>query len=161
MPLIYFTPFRLILVDILAWLVIHLGISYLLRQVDDGFFERNKRWFRPFSFEKSGDFWQKKFRIKAWKDRLPDGTVIAKNGFDKSKLANNNIEYLKQFVIETQRAELTHWFLIPPAFLFFLWNPTWAGGVMVIYALVVNLPFIMIQRYNRPRLERVLNKIKN
>lgn len=64
-------------------------------------------------------------------------------------------------MIETQRAELTHWFLIPPAFLFFLWNPAWAGWVMVIYALVVNLPFIMIQRYNRPRLERVLKKIKN
>jgi len=30
--------------------------------------------------------------------------------------------------------------------------------VMIVYALLANCPFIMIQRYNRPRLERVLRK---
>ena len=98
------------------------------------------------------------FRIRQWKDKLPDGTVIAKKGFDKSRLAQQQKDYLEKFVIETRRAELTHWLLMVPAPFFFLWNPAWAGWVMIVYALLANCPFIMIQRYNRPRLERVLRK---
>lgn len=156
MPLIHLTTGVLVMLDILVWFIFHLGISYGVRQIADSFFERKHRWFRSFSFEKRGSFWEKNFRIKKWKDKLPDGTVIAKRGFDKSRLGKTDSAALKKFIIETQRAELTHWLLIPPAFLFFLRNPRWAGWVMVFYALLVNVPFIMIQRYNRPRLERAL-----
>ena len=33
---------------------------------------------------------------------------------------------------------------------------TWLGALMVVYALVANVPCLLIQRYNRARLERVL-----
>ncbi|PQF24444.1 glycosyl-4,4'-diaponeurosporenoate acyltransferase CrtO family protein [Enterococcus mundtii] len=162
MPLIHLTTGVLVMLDVLAWFIFHLGISFGVRQIADTFFERNRRWFRSFPFEKQGVIWEKKFRIKKWKDKLPDGTVIAKRGFDKSRLGKTDSAALKKFIIETQRAELTHWLLIAPAFLFFLWNPKWAGWVMVFYALLVNVPFIMIQRYNRPRLERALiRKMRN
>lgn len=45
---------------------------------------------------------------------------------------------------------------MPPAFLFFIWNPLWAGFIMIAYAILANLPFILTQRYNRPRLQRLL-----
>jgi glycosyl-4,4'-diaponeurosporenoate acyltransferase len=40
--------------------------------------------------------------------------------------------------------------------LFLLWNPWWLGLVMIAYAVVANGPCILIQRYNRGRLVRVL-----
>ena len=158
MPLITLSPLLLLITDSLAWLLFHLGISFGLRKVSDAFFERHANCFRSFAFEKGGRIWSEVFRIRQWKDKLPDGTVIAKKGFDKSRLAQQQKDYLEKFVIETRRAELTHWLLMVPAPFFFLWNPAWAGWVMIVYALLANCPFIMIQRYNRPRLERVLRK---
>ena len=64
------------------------------------------------------------------------------------------------FAAETKRAELTHWLTIVPAPVFFLWNPVWAGWVIIAYALIANLPFIITQRYNRGRIESILNSAK-
>ena len=111
--------------------------------------------FVPFLLKSEGVFGEKKFPNQKWKDKLPDGTVIAKRGFDKSRLGKTDSAALKKFIIETQRAELTHWLLIPPAFLFFCGIQDGRVG-HGFYALLVNVPFIMIQRYNRPRLERAL-----
>ncbi|NLB98875.1 MAG: glycosyl-4,4'-diaponeurosporenoate acyltransferase, partial [Lactobacillales bacterium] len=90
-----------------------------------------------------------------WKRKLPEGSSIIKSSYNKKHLQGTDKQTFEKFIIETKRAELTHWLLIPPAFVFFIWNPLWAGLVMVLYACVVNIPFILIQRYNRPRLERV------
>ena len=39
---------------------------------------------------------------------------------------------------------------------FVLWNPPLAAALLSAYGVVVNLPFIMIQRYNRFRIAAVL-----
>jgi len=41
-------------------------------------------------------------------------------------------------------------------FTFFLWNAWPIGVVMAIFGIVVHGPFIVVQRYNRARTERVL-----
>jgi len=68
------------------------------------------------------------------------------------------MNYLETLSLKQKRVEPTQWLSILPSFLFFLWNPVWAGWIMVIYALLFNVPIILVQRYNRPRLERVLNR---
>ena len=40
--------------------------------------------------------------------------------------------------------------------LFVLWNPPAVAAVMVAYGVVVNAPFIAIQRFNRLRIGRIL-----
>ncbi len=42
--------------------------------------------------------------------------------------------------------------------LFVLWNPPLAAGLLVAYGVVVNLPFIVIQRYNRIRTTAMLER---
>ena len=42
--------------------------------------------------------------------------------------------------------------------LFVLWNPPPIAAVMVAYGVLVNAPFIAIQRYNRARVSRVLRR---
>ena len=145
----------IILLDIAAWFFFHMSISLLCMKISDEWFAKPHSLFQPFAWEKQGAIWQRLFRIKKWKKYLPDGSSIVKSAYNKTYLHGKDNQTLAKFIIETRRAELTHWLLIPPAFVFFIWNPLWAGVVMLIYAGVANLPFIIVQRYNRPRLERI------
>lgn len=63
-------------------------------------------------------------------------------------------------MIESRRAEPTHWLQVIWVPVFFLFNPFWIGVIMIGYAPIVNLPCILVQRYNRPRLKRILEGTK-
>lgn len=147
--------FWMILLDFVMWFIFHMGISLWIMKVPDEWFAKTETGFRSRSWEKNGEIWHQLFRIRDWKKYLPDGSMIVKHAYNKTNLQGISLNSLEKFIIETKRAELTHWALIPPALLFFLWNPWWIGWCMVAYALVANLPFIVAQRYNRPRLERL------
>ena len=71
-------------------------------------------------------------------------------------IASMQSEYLERWLVETCRAELVHWLALLSSGVFFLWNPPHLGFIMVLYAVIVNLPCVIVQRYNRPRLVRVL-----
>lgn len=147
--------FWLLVVDILAWFFIHMSISLLMLRVPDEWLDQQKGCFLPRRWERNGKIWQEVFHVRQWKQYLPDGSIFIKSSYDQTHLKSTETKNLKQFIIETKRAELTHWLMIPPAFLFFLWNPPWAGIIMVVYALALNIPLIITQRYNRPRLKRL------
>jgi hypothetical protein len=42
--------------------------------------------------------------------------------------------------------------------IFFLWNPPWACAVVEAYGVAANLPFIIVQRYNRAGLLRISSR---
>jgi glycosyl-4,4'-diaponeurosporenoate acyltransferase len=94
--------------------------------------------------------------IKRWKDRLPDGASWFKGGFAKASLRQRDPQHLARFHREAWRGELCHWTVLALIPVFFLWNPGWADLVIAGYALAANLPCILVQRYNRQRLSRVL-----
>jgi glycosyl-4,4'-diaponeurosporenoate acyltransferase len=90
---------------------------------------------------------------------MPDGAGLTRNrGFPKKRLEKKERDYFKDFFIETCRAELTHWIIILFAPLFFFWNKPPVGWIMVFYAIAENLPLIAVQRYNRQRFRRILEK---
>lgn len=155
MPIIKLTNTALIVVDIFVWFVLHMGISIALLKVPISFFEKKNKLFYSYSWEKNGAFWQMYFHVRSWKDRLPDGATLFKLGFKKKNLTEANSFYFSKFILESKRAELNHWLLLFPAPFFFLWNPPWAGWLIICYALIANVPFIIIQRYNRPRFEKI------
>ncbi|WP_053216027.1 hypothetical protein [Guptibacillus hwajinpoensis] len=145
----------LIIVNILAWLIIHVVLSYICLRLPDSFYETEKS---KTDLKKWEHGLYKTVGIRKWKTILPDGGGVFRGGFRKKELKTLSASYIRKFILETRRAELTHWILIPPAMLFFLWNPPLVGWVMVGYALLVNIPFIMIQRYNRYRFKPLLRK---
>jgi glycosyl-4,4'-diaponeurosporenoate acyltransferase len=150
------TPLTVV-IDFVAWFVIHMAVALSLVRVPLKHFNWNHWLFCPRRWEKGGKIYQDLFRIKKWKIHLPDGAGFSKGrGFPKKKLQGRSIAYLTAFVRETCRAELTHWITILFAPLFFLWNPFFVGWIMIVYAALANLPFIMVQRYNRCRLARIL-----
>lgn len=147
-----------IIVDFAAWFFVHMGSALLTLNLPDRFFDNDNYLYRSRNWEKSGEIWQNLFRVRAWKDRLPDGATILKKGFPKKKLQSRDPDYLAAFIRESRRAELTHWIAMPPAVLFFLWNPPPVGLIMIVYALAANIPCVVAQRYNRARLQRILQK---
>jgi glycosyl-4,4'-diaponeurosporenoate acyltransferase len=62
-------------------------------------------------------------------------------------------------VRETRRAELGHWWAMACSLLFVLWNPPLPAVLLMGYGVLVNLPFILIQRYNRFRTQAILERL--
>ncbi|WP_079527965.1 glycosyl-4,4'-diaponeurosporenoate acyltransferase CrtO family protein [Halobacillus hunanensis] len=155
MPIVSLPVMWVIFINVIAWTFFHLFISAICMRLPLAFFLKDRLLFQIFSWEKSGELWQRLFRVKTWKGFLIDGTIFLKKGYSKKGLHSNRLSDLKIFAAETKRAELTHWLSILPAPLFFLWNPLWAGWVMILYAFVFNLPIIVVQRYNRGRIAAI------
>jgi glycosyl-4,4'-diaponeurosporenoate acyltransferase len=65
---------------------------------------------------------------------------------------------LQRFLTESCRAEMTHFFAILPFWLFGFIAPPEVILVMLVYAIALNMPCIIAQRYNRPRIEILMNK---
>lgn len=159
MRLLYFPTFWTILIDFLAWLLIHLLVVAIMVRLPARRFDPNGWLYRGRKWEDGGEVYQQLFKIKRWKRHLPDGErVLGRFGFQKKRLKGSTPEYYRVFLIETCRAELTHWIIILFAPFFFLWNRPGVGLFMIFYALVENIPFIITQRYNRYRLRRLLGQ---
>jgi len=153
--LVHLPTFITILIDVAAWFVIHMGVSYIMSRQPLASFNKNSWFYRKRNWERNGKLYERLFRLKSWKRRLPDGAAIFKNGFEKKHLKETNKDYLDAFIQETCRAELTHWivFLFGPLFL--IWNLWWVGIIMILYATIANIPCVITQRYNRIRLQRI------
>lgn len=138
----------IVALNLMLWPVIQLGLAW-------GFTRMPTLWFRPPQRPLPGEtveFYEKRLQIRRWKDRLPDGAAWLGGGFPKAKLAKRDAAYLARFAAETWRGECCHLAAIASTPVFFLWNPPWADGIMLVYALLANLPCIFAQRYNRMRL---------
>lgn len=161
MRLLTLSPFFTLMNDIGLWLLIHLGFSYGCYKLPLSFLRERSTWFRPFPFEKEGLFYERYLKIKRWKPLLPDGSALFKKGFRKRHLEQSSATFFQTFILETHRAELTHWLCLLPAPLFFFWNDAVSGLIMILYAIAANLPCILVQRYNRIRLVRVTARKKS
>ena len=148
------TPITII-IDIVAWFIIHMSVSYIMSRQPLASFKPDSWFYRQRNWEKNGRIYERLFRLKSWKKKLPDGAAVFKNGFEKKRLKETSQRYLLDFISETCRAELTHWIVLLFGFIFLIWNIWWVGIVMIIYATIVNMPCIITQRYNRIKLRRI------
>lgn len=146
------------LINFIIWFILHTTNSIWIMSISDDFFVHNRKLdflFKTYYWEKDGRIWQKYFYVKKWKEFMPDGASIFRVGYRKKRLPKKAKNQLSKFILETKRAELTHWTLLIPVPFFFIWNSFPAAWINVMYAVLVNVPFIIIQRYNRPRLQRI------
>lgn len=113
--------------------------------------------FKPFGWEQNGRIYTK-LKIQKWKDKVPDMSQYVKSAFRKKITVFRDAEYIHELILETCVAEFVHWVLIlvSPMFLI-LMDSRWAWIWMLLYVLG-NIPFIVIQRYNRPRLVTIMEK---
>ena len=145
-------------VDVVAWAGVGVGAGYLAHRLPLSRLERDGWLTRLRPFERDGRVYERRLRIKRWKARLPEMGAFFAGGFSKRRLAGAGPDDLARFVAETRRAELTHWWVLAAGPVFLLWNPWWLGLVMLVYAVVANVPCLVVQRYNRARLTRLLER---
>lgn len=113
-----------------------------------------------FKFEQNGLFYEKYLKINKWKNKLPQFSNIMSIGFKKDSIKSLSSDYLNMFHTETIRAELSHIFLMILSPVYFIGDKPL--GIELFFAvgnLLGNIPFIMIQRYNRPRIKALIQKI--
>jgi glycosyl-4,4'-diaponeurosporenoate acyltransferase len=158
MPLIQLPPGTAIMLNIGLWFLIHFSAGYISAKLPAARFSRDDGIFHTRRWENGGQIYQELLHIKTWKLRIPDAGNVFGQDARKSTFASTRPDYLKRFILETRRAEWTHWIQLLPVPLFFIFNDWRIGIFMIIYALGVNLPCIMIQRYNRPRLQKILDR---
>ncbi|MDP3448712.1 MAG: hypothetical protein Q8S22_11730 [Eubacteriales bacterium] len=153
MQIFYFSAPVTIFLFFAIWATVPLVLAYLCLHLPDRFFEPTSFLWRAHPFEREGRIYESVFRIRSWKQLLPDGGgAFQKRSYKKRNLTDYSEENLHRFLIETSRGELIHWLGMLPFWVFGLFSPPFVIWIMLLYALVVNLPCIIAQRYNRPRI---------
>lgn len=110
-------------------------------------------------FENDGRFYEQ-FGVRKWQTKVLDMSKIFPKIIPQKKINGDLQDSLPLMIKETCIAELIHWILfIPVLYCLSLWEGL--GGVIIVtlYELF-NIPYIMIQRYNRPRLINTLKRMK-
>lgn len=148
---------QLIIADIVIYAVLQTTRIWVDILLPHRLLDPESKYFRTKKWEREGKFYQDFFHINAWKDKLPAVKGLTK--FSKKHLENRTEPYLRQFVLETCRAESHHTRTIIETSIFIIWNPMGLFIVIFITGLITQLPFVLIQRYNRARLQNVLRKI--
>ncbi len=110
----------------------------------------------PQTLHSSDWVYERFFLIRIWKDSLPDGGPWV-SGFSKAKLSARSSSYLREFIQETRRGEFSHYLQALLILVCLLWTPQPGSTIILIYAILANLPCILNQRYTRKRMLRVLH----
>lgn len=132
------------------------GSFILGRVLPKNLFHWERFPFRPFGWEKNGSVYNK-LGIRHWKEKVPDMSAILPKLMPSKKLPKDvSAPQLELMLEETCVAEWIHGLLCVLGFgCVLIWDGLWGWAVSVVYALG-NMPDILIQRYNRPKLVRIL-----
>ena len=147
-------------VDFILWIGItfftityHFWLRIILGNVSKLFNEKinhNQWWFKERKFEKK---LYKILNVKKWK-----GKALTYNPGDFD-LKENSLEKL---IHTMTKSELVHWInqVISISTMFFglIWGETWIFVLTGIAAMIFDGQFIVIQRYNRPRVLKLLKR---
>lgn len=145
--------------NIVFWTIFNFGLAFLVRCLPMRLFSYTRALYREFRFEKR---LYRILRVNRWKDHLPEAGGLA--GFPKRRLAGElTLPYVEKFLTETCIAEVGHLAIgvlgyCSVGFAWLLPDPHPYIPLFVGFAtlnLLIQLLFVIIQRYNRPRLMRL------
>lgn len=147
----------------LLYAVVYIAVLGVLAHIVGQLLPR--RWFDPDRFpyrcaawEQGGRIWRR-LKVHRWKDRVPDMSRIMGDMVKKKLPAGGTVQGAEVLIRETCVAECIHfWLAVCSLGIFLFWRGVWAALFWLVYNLLGNLPFQIIQRYNRPRLQRLAEK---
>lgn len=125
-----------------------------------------RRWFdprrfpfKPWRWERDGRVYRA-LRVHAWKTRLPDMSRIAPYMVRKAVSMTASPEDVERVARETCVAEVVHVALMLFSFVVYLLYPRPLGALLAALYGLSNIPFIIIQRYNRPTLVTLAGRLR-
>ncbi len=143
------------------WYLIFTGIIGFLagRLAPKAWFQAEAFPYRPFAWEENGKLYEK-MNIRRWQNKVPDMSKILPAWMPAKSLGGDYKNRLPQMLQETCVAEMTHALLcVSGLYCLKLWPGPGGLGIYALYVVIFNLPYILIQRYNRPRLQRLAQKL--
>lgn len=140
----------------IVWGVLQTAAALVCFRIPDSFYNHKKFPFKPHGFERDGAFYEKWFRVHKWKKYLPDGSALMGGQNRLKYLTHLHKAELERFLVESCRAEMIHALGILPFWVFGFFTPPRVILYMLVYALAVNVPCMMAQRYNRPRVAALI-----
>ncbi|MHB8963883.1 MAG: glycosyl-4,4'-diaponeurosporenoate acyltransferase CrtO family protein [Saccharofermentanales bacterium] len=149
-----------VLLCFLLWTIFQLLPVLLCLRMPDRMFRYQKFIYRTFRWEDGGRIYGRVLKVHRWKKLLPDGGGLFKKGLRKRNIDCRSSAALERFLTESCRGELSHWLAILPVWVFGLFTPVGVFLIMILYALVINMPCIIAQRFNRPRIAVLLVRLK-
>ena len=136
-------------------------VGFLLgRILPKKWFRADKFPYRTFRFENDGRIYLR-LNIRKWQNRIPDMSKILPKLMPAKALSHSyGAKELMIMVQETCVAEFIHALLcVAGLFCMLIWKAP--GGVIIaILYFLGNLPFILVQRFNRPRLLKLLARLE-
>lgn len=137
-------------------------LSFLVgRIVPKKWFRYDRFPYRLFGFEKGGRVYRAA-GICRWKSTFPDMSAIFPKLIPSKKLPGTvNAMHVERMIQETCIAEATHFLLGVLGFGCVLFWNTAEGMILAILYALGNIPYIMIQRYNRPKLVLILDRLRD
>ena len=115
--------------------------------------------FAPWPWERSGRLYRA-LRVHFWKDKLPDMSRVAPDMVQKRVPLTGSAATAERVAVETCVAEAVHWVLMILSFVIYLLYPHPLGAALAVLYGLSHVPFIIIQRYNRPTLATLAERLK-
>lgn len=147
----------------LTWSIVYLVLVAILGHYIGALLPR--KWFdydgfpyAAFEWEKDGAVYDK-IKIKKWKSKVPDLSRVAKYMVPKKVTFDMTSEDLDILLRETCVAECVHVAVCVVAVGVCFISERALGFVLWLVFSLGNVPFILIQRYNRPHLKRLRMKM--
>lgn len=144
--------FRCVTINFSLMVLWQFLVLIVCQRLNEKTFDYRKNIYKSKKFENNGKFYVKYLKIKKWKDKLPQ--YVSKNGFSKKNINFKQVgdkKYFEKFLIETCRAEWNHLVCCMYAIISVLINKFPFSMIFSIIPVMANLPFLVIQRYNRIR----------
>lgn len=139
-----------------------LGIAAFLlgRILPHKWFHYDRFPWRMWKLEQGGAVYRK-IRIYKWKEKFPDMSRIFPGIMPSKKVPRKfDPAQIREMIVETCIAEGIHGFLCLAGLgCLFLWKGPGGICAAVFYALG-NIPYCLIQRFNRPKLVKILKSLK-
>lgn len=126
-------------------------IAFLLHLIPQKSINYNAKFFNVNKNERK---FYEKIGIRKWKDKIPEMGQLCH--FKKDKISSNELKYVDKFLVETCYAEIVHYGMIAVGLFIIIIIPFEYvlnySLPLVLINTFLNLPPILIQRYNRPKL---------
>ena len=158
LPLVHVAPAVALVLNVALWASAQVSTGYVAHRLPLSSLQRDRGILRLRRFEAGGRCYERTLRIGRWKDRLPEAGGFFAGGLTKRKIPDRADGGLERLAAETRRAELAHWASFWCLPLTIIWNAPLGVALMAAYGVIFNLPLIVIQRYNRARVARILQR---
>ena len=130
--------------------VMRLAVGYIINGIFHNNFDYNKKWFQEKKFEKH---LYKVLKVKKWKDKMP---TFAPDMLD---LKTHTLEEIAGAMCQSEVVHSVIALLcFVPIFAALIWGTFWVFFITSVLSACVEIMFVIMQRYNRPRIIKIIKR---